>query len=56
MNTDLQKKRELRDKVKSLQQELTRVSATNQSLLEERIKRRCVTFFKLRNHLSSCLS
>ncbi|KAL6423067.1 hypothetical protein ACFW04_010504 [Cataglyphis niger] len=42
MNTDLQKKRELRDKVKTLQQELMRVSATSKSLSEERIKRRAL--------------
>lgn len=42
MNTDLQKKRELRDKVKILQQELMRVSATSKSLSEERNKRKYV--------------
>ncbi|XP_050452393.1 E3 ubiquitin-protein ligase TRAIP isoform X1 [Cataglyphis hispanica] len=42
MNTDLQKKRELRDKVKTLQQELMRVSATSKSLSEERSKRRAL--------------
>lgn len=56
MNTDLQKKRELRDKVKTLQQELTRVFATNKSLSEECSKRKYITFLKLKNHLSSCLS
>lgn len=42
MHTDLQKKRELRDKVKTLQQELMRISATSKSLSEERIKRRYI--------------
>ncbi|EFN61496.1 hypothetical protein EAG_11732 [Camponotus floridanus] len=51
MNTDLQKKRELRDKVKSLQQELTRVFTTNKSLSEERIKRK-----ELEKQLINCES
>lgn len=51
MNTDLQKKRELRDKVKSLQQELTRVFATNKSLSEECIKRK-----ELEKQLINCES
>ncbi|CAL1674120.1 unnamed protein product [Lasius platythorax] len=40
MNDDLQKKRELRDKVKSLQQQLTRVSTTCKSLSQEHTKRK----------------
>lgn len=55
MNNDLQKRRELRDKVKSLQHELMRVSATNKSLSEECIKRKYIIFLGLKNHLSSCL-
>lgn len=51
MNTDLQKKRELRDKVKILQQELMRVSATSKSLSEERSKRK-----ELEQQLSICES
>lgn len=53
MNDDLQKKRELRDKVKSLQQQLTRASTTCKSLSQEHTKRKYITFFKLNNNLSS---
>ncbi|XP_072750375.1 uncharacterized protein Nopo [Anoplolepis gracilipes] len=40
MKTDMQKRRELRDKVKSLQLQLMRVTATCKSLSEEHVKRK----------------